>query len=48
MKAYIKSIDEKVWRTILTKWFSPVITNDETKLITLKPEERWTTEEFGQ
>ena len=45
MKAYIKSIDERVWRTILKRLSSPVTTNNETKVVTLKPEERWTTEE---
>ena len=45
VKVFIKSIDESVWQTIFTRWSPPVTTNDETKVVTLKPEERWTTEE---
>ena len=39
VKAYIKSIDERVWQSILTRWSLPVTTNDETKVVTLKPKQ---------
>ena len=45
MKIFIKSIDERDWRTILTGWSLPTVTDDETKVVTLKPEKRWTIEE---
>ena len=45
VKAYIKFIDERVWRSILIGWSPPITTNDETKVVTLKPEQSWTIEE---
>ena len=45
VKAYIKSIDERVWRSILTGWTPPVTTNAETRVETVKPEQNWSTEE---
>ena len=45
VKAYIKSIDERVWRSILTGWTLPVTTNTETRVETIKPEQSWTIEE---
>ena len=36
VKAYIKSIDERVWRSILTGWTPPVTTNAETRVETVK------------
>ena len=45
VKAYIKSIDERVWRSILTGWTPPVTTNVETRVETVKPEQNWSTEE---
>ena len=44
VKAYIKSTDERVVIN-LTRWYPPVTANDETKVVTLKPEQSWTTEE---
>ena len=44
VKAYIKSIDERVWRSILIGWTPPVTTNAETRVETVKPEQNWSTE----
>ena len=44
VKAYIKSIDERVWRSILIRWTPPVTTNVETRVETVKPEQNWSTE----
>ena len=45
MKAFIKSIDEKAWLSILKGWSSPTVatnvTTDDTT-VTLKSEETWT------
>lgn len=39
MRAYIKFIDERVWKTILVKWIPPVIVVNEGT--TTKPENKW-------
>ena len=45
VKAYIKSIDERVWRSILIGWTPPVTTNAETRVETVKLEQNWSIEE---
>ena len=44
MKAFIKAIDEKAWRAVLTGWDHPV-TKDTEGVEKLKPEISWSTEE---
>ena len=44
MKAFIKSMDEKAWRAILTGWQHPMKTDDKNEVVK-KPEIEWTTEE---
>ena len=44
VKTYIKSIDERVWRSILTGWTPLVTTNAETRVETVKPEQNWSIE----
>ena len=44
MKAFIKSMDEKAWRAILTGWTHPTKKNTENEDIK-KPEVEWTVEE---
>ena len=38
VKAYIKSINGRVWRSILTGWTPPITTNPETRVETVKLE----------
>ena len=40
MKAFLKSLDEKAWKAILTGWTHPT-TEEADGSSTLKPEERW-------
>ena len=44
MKAFIKSIDEKARKVILTGWMHPTKTNDNDETV-MKPEVEWTAEE---
>lgn len=44
MKAFIKALDEKAWRTILVGWTHPTTTDAENNTI-LKPEETLSSEE---
>ena len=44
MKAFIKSMDEKAWRAILTGWQHPMKTDDKNEVVK-KPEIEWSTEE---
>ena len=44
VKAFIKSIDEKAWLSILKGWFPPIVATDVTTddtTITLKSEKTW-------
>ena len=43
VKAYIKAIDERSWKYVVTGWTSPTVTTDE--VITVNSEETWTKEE---
>ena len=40
MKAFIKSIDEKSWLSILKGWFAPTVVTDDTT-VTSKSEKTW-------
>ncbi|XP_024026995.1 uncharacterized protein LOC112093201 [Morus notabilis] len=44
MRAFIKAIDERAWRLILTEWTHPT-TTDNSGNVTLKLEETWLTDE---
>ena len=44
MKAFIKSMDEKAWRAILTSWTHPMKDNDKGESVK-KPEVEWTVDE---
>ena len=44
MKAFIRAMDVRAWRSILTSWTPPMITNSEGKKI-LKPEIDWSTKD---
>ncbi|KAI3465123.1 hypothetical protein Pfo_021786 [Paulownia fortunei] len=44
MRAFIKSLDEKVWKSIMNRRKHPT-TKDEIKTLILKPEDPWTTAE---
>ena len=44
MKAFIKSVDEKAWKAILTGWDHPMTRNDKRESV-LKPEVEWTANE---
>ena len=44
MRAFIKAIDERAWRSILTGW-THLTTTDSSNNVTLKPEETWSTDE---
>ena len=44
MKAFIKTLDEKDWRSILIGWTHPIKTDDDGNII-IKPEEIWSTVE---
>ncbi|CAM8975516.1 unnamed protein product [Rhodiola kirilowii] len=41
MKAFLKSLDEKAWMTLLVGWTPPLMANAEGIMI-LKPEAQWT------
>ncbi|KAL8456800.1 hypothetical protein ACS0TY_034877 [Phlomoides rotata] len=45
MRMYIKSIDERAWRSILSGWEPPRTTADADAETTVKRELDWTTEE---
>ena len=45
MRAFLKSIDERVWTSIVYGWSPPVETDDKGKEI-LKPENKWSTAEY--
>ena len=40
MKAFIKALDEKAWRSMLIGWKHPTIKYDKGN-VTLTPEEKW-------
>ena len=44
MKAFIKALDEKAWRSVLSGWSPPTIKDDEGKDIT-KPELSWSSDD---
>ena len=44
MKAFIKAVEEKAWRSILTGWTHPTMKDSEGRSI-LKPEEIWSLDE---
>ena len=44
MKAFIKALDERAWRSVLSGWTPPTTTDTEGKTIP-KPELEWTSEE---
>ena len=44
MRAFIKALNEKAWRAILTIWIHPTKTDDDGNTIP-KPEESWSTDE---
>ena len=41
MEAFIKALDEKAWRSMLTGWKHPTTKDDEGN-VTLIPEVKWT------
>ena len=44
MKAFIKSLDEKAWRSVWTGWTLPT-TKDSNGKVTFKPEASWSPED---
>ncbi|KAL8547145.1 hypothetical protein ACS0TY_006746 [Phlomoides rotata] len=46
MRMYIKSIEERAWRSILTGWEPPKTTAGEDNEVTIKKELDWTNEEI--
>ena len=44
MKAFIKTLNEKAWRAVLSGWYHPTVTDTEGKT-TPKPELEWTPQE---
>ena len=44
LRAFIKAIDESVWKSVLTGWTHPIVTDAEGKT-TRKDELEWTTSE---
>ncbi|CAM8966303.1 unnamed protein product [Rhodiola kirilowii] len=44
MKAFIKNVDEKAWRYVLTGWNTPLLATDEGKIVP-KPETEWSEQE---
>ncbi|CAM8989878.1 unnamed protein product [Rhodiola kirilowii] len=44
MKAFIKNVDEKAWRSVLTGWTTPLLATDEGKFVP-KPEIEWSEQE---
>ncbi|CAM8877475.1 unnamed protein product [Rhodiola kirilowii] len=44
MKAFIKNVDEKAWRFVLTDWNPPLLATDEGKIVP-KPETEWSEQE---
>ncbi|CAM8914042.1 unnamed protein product [Rhodiola kirilowii] len=43
-KAFIKNVDEKAWRSVLTSWNPPLLATDEGRVVH-KPETEWTEQE---
>jgi hypothetical protein len=49
MTAFLKSIDSKTWKAVLTGWDHPTITNKEgTSTGVRKPDVQWTPEEEAE
>ncbi|CAM8975427.1 unnamed protein product [Rhodiola kirilowii] len=44
MKAFIKNVDEKAWRSVLTGWKPPLLATDEGRIVP-KPETEWSEQE---
>ena len=44
LKAFIKALDEKAWRSVLTGWKHPT-TKDDKGNVTLTPEEKWSSDD---
>ncbi|CAM8944279.1 unnamed protein product [Rhodiola kirilowii] len=44
MKAFIKNMDEKAWRSMLTGWNLPLLATDEGRVVP-KPKTEWTEQE---
>ncbi|CAM8883190.1 unnamed protein product [Rhodiola kirilowii] len=44
MKAFIKNVDEKAWRSMLTRWNPPLLATDEGRVVH-KPETEWIEQE---
>ncbi|KAI3458659.1 hypothetical protein Pfo_015322 [Paulownia fortunei] len=44
MRAFIKSINKRAWRVVVTGWEHPVIINEQKEEV-LKPEDQWNTEQ---
>jgi hypothetical protein len=45
MVAFLKSLDNKAWKAVLTGWVHPVITKEGVATTEKKPEEQWSKEE---
>ena len=45
MKVFIKALDEKVERSVLTGWKHPTSTNDEGNVV-LTPEVKWSADDY--
>ena len=45
MVAFLKSLDNKAWKAVLTGWEHPVVTKEGEATTDKKPEEQWTKEE---
>jgi hypothetical protein len=45
MVAFLKSLDNKAWKVVLTGWEHPVVTKEGEATTDKKPEEQWTKEE---
>ena len=45
MVAFLKSLDNKAWKAVLTGWVHPVITKEGEATTEKKPEEQWSKEE---
>ncbi|CAM8908205.1 unnamed protein product [Rhodiola kirilowii] len=41
LKAFLKTLDERVWKAVLVGWTPPTMTNAEGRVVP-KPEGRWT------
>ena len=44
MKVFIKALDKRAWRSVLTGWTHPTTKDDQGKVI-LKPKVSWSTED---